>query len=93
MTTFTASDLAVKIIHEQEAIIGPLAWNVARHVSGMTVKSKDYVTIPKSGSVVLASLVKKYEGLFGPASREVCRDAVQSMLPRASAGDVPEILK
>lgn len=58
MTTFTASDLAVKIIHEQEAIIGPLAWNVARHISGMTVKSKDHVTIPKSGSVVLANLVK-----------------------------------
>jgi len=93
MTTFTASDLAVKIIHEQEAIIGPLAWNVARHVSGMTVKSKDSITMIKSGSVVLASLVKKYEGLFGPASREVCRDAVRSMLPRASDSDVPEILK
>ena len=93
MTTFTASDLAVKIIHEQEAIIGPLAWNVARHISGMTVKSKDHVTIAKSGSVVLSSLVKKYEGLFGPASREVCRDAVRSMLPKAAASDVPEILK
>lgn len=93
MATLTASDLAVKIIHEQEAIIGPLAWNVARHVSGMTVKSKDHVTIAKSGSTVLAALVKKYEGLFGPASREVCRDAVRSMVPKVPASDVPDILK
>lgn len=93
MATLTASDLAVKIIHEQEAIIGPLAWNVARHVSGMTVKSKDHITMIKSGSVVLTSLVKKYEGLFGPASREVCRDAVRSMITKVPAADVPEILK
>lgn len=89
----TASDLAVKIIHEQEAIIGPLAWKVARHVPGMTVKSKDNIAMVKPGSVALASLVKKYEGLFGPASREVCRDAVRSMLPKVSPHDIPEILK
>jgi hypothetical protein len=93
MTTYTASDLAVKIIHEQETIIGPLAWSVAKHVSGMTIQSKDRVTIAKSGSTVLEALVKKYEKLFGPASREVCRDAVRTMVSKTSDKDLPEILK
>ncbi len=93
MATYTASDLAVKIIHEQEAIIGPLAWSVARRVSGITIQSHEQVIIAKSGSTVLAALVKKYEGLFGPASREVCRDAVRSMVTKTVAKDLPEILK
>lgn len=89
----TAADMAMVIIKEQEAVIGPLAWSVAEEVTGLDVGAKHHVTLSKSGSVVLAGLVKKYEHLFGPASREVCRDAVRSLLPKVPATDVPDVLR
>lgn len=88
----SASDLATRIVQEQEAIIGPLAWNVAKGVTGLKVQN-NRVVVSKSGSVVLAQLVKKYEHLFGPASREVCRDAVRPLLPRVPSEEVPDVLK
>ncbi len=91
MTT-TAKDLVIRIIKEQEAIIGPLAWSVAGEVKGLhTVRHS--VSISGSGSIVLTDLVKKYEKLFGPASREVCRDAVRPLLSRTAKEDVPEVLR
>ncbi|MEK7458822.1 MAG: hypothetical protein AAB663_00250 [Patescibacteria group bacterium] len=88
-----ANDLAMRIIHEQEVIIGPLAWSVAGEVKGLTVRSHTHVVLSGSGSVVLAGLVKRYEKLFGPASREVCRDAVRSLVASTPAQDVPDVLK
>lgn len=87
-----ANDLALRIIEEQEAIIGPLAWNVAKGVSGLKIQ-KHRVSLSRSGAVVLEQLVKKYERLFGPASREVCRDAVRPLLPRVPTDDVPDVLR
>ena len=88
-----AIDLAERIIRDQEAIIGPLAWSVALEVDGLTVEGKNHIVFSRSGALILGGLVKKYERLFGPASREVCRDAVRTLLPRVPAGDVPEVLK
>lgn len=88
-----AQQLAIAIIHEQEAIIGPLAWNVAKQVSGLTIQSHEQVRLVQSSRTVLAGLVGKYERLFGPASREVCREAVRSLLPEADSKDIPDILK
>jgi hypothetical protein len=42
---------------------------------------------------VLGKLVSRYEGLFGPASVEVCRDAVKTLLPEMAAADVPDVLR
>lgn len=93
MSMSNANDLAMRIIHEQEVIIGPLAWSVAGEVKGLTVRGNNSVVLSGSYAVVLAGLVKKYEKLFGPASREVCRDAVRSLVASVPERDVPDVLK
>ena len=40
-----------------------------------------------------AHTTRKYEGLFGPASVEVCRDAVKTLIPDMAAADVPDVLR
>jgi hypothetical protein len=84
--------LAERIIREQELVIGPLAWREAEKVAGLKVASKK-VSVSGSSKEVLARLVGRYEGLFGPASVQVCRDAVKTLLPDTPAADVPDVLR
>jgi hypothetical protein len=86
-------NLIARIIQEQELIIGPLAWREARKVPGLRVSEKQEVAVEGSARDVLSGLVRQYEGLFGPASRQVCRDAVKSLLSGVPAQDVPDVLK
>ncbi|TAK04054.1 hypothetical protein EPO34_02765 [Patescibacteria group bacterium] len=87
-----ASILAERIIKEQELVIGPLAWREAEKVPGLKVSGKK-VGISGSSKEVLTRLVGRYEGLFGPASVEVCRDAVKTLIPDMAAADVPDVLR
>lgn len=88
--------MASKIIQEQELIIGPLAWDEARKVKGITIID------PKAGTIeihnsderdVVDHLVAQYERLFGRASREACREAVGSLIAELPPAQVPESLK
>ncbi len=92
MTT-TFDQIATRIIKEQELIIGPIAWQEAEHVSGLVFQNHTAVQIsgaePKT---VVDNLVDRYERLFGRASREVCREAVVSLLADLSPSDVPSTL-
>ncbi len=92
----TLDQIALKIIREQELVIGPLAWTEAGKVTGLQVVDQ------KKGEVALQNgdpkdvvnrLVAQYERLFGPASHEVCRAAVASMIADLAAADVPSSLK
>ncbi len=93
MTIF--DNIAQKIIKEQELIIGPLAWDEARKVAGLTVVD------PKTGEVTMAGdpkeilnkLVSQYERLFGRASREVCHDAAASLIADLQPAEVPASLR
>lgn len=88
------NELVRKIIKEQEAIIGPLAWEQAEKVTGLRVNiATKEVTLEGDSKQVLESLVTQYEHLFGPASREVCRDAVRSLLSQVPPEEIPAILK
>lgn len=89
----TATDLAKRIIHEQQGIMGPLAWRVARDVEGLKIKSEKDIVLSRNPAIVLSKLVQKYEELFGPASREVCRDAVRSIVEQVPEKDVPLVLR
>lgn len=89
----TREDLVQRIIKEQELIIGPLAWREAKKVRGLRVSEKREVAVQGNVKEVLSELVRQYETLFGPASRQVCRDAVRSLLPLVPAKDVPDVLK
>lgn len=87
--------IAVKIIKEQELVIGPLAWSEAAKVSGLSVISKEKGEVElKNGDPkeVVNHLVAQYERLFGRASHEVCKDAVKSMLANLSQPEIPSSL-
>lgn len=87
-----AKTLALKIIREQELVIGPLAWSEADKVRGIDRDGKT-ISLSGDGKTVLEALVKQYERLFGPASREVCRDAVRGLLSDADPLIIPDVLK
>jgi len=89
----TANDLAKRIIHEQQIIMGPLAWRVAKDVKGLDIKNEHDIVLLRNPAMVLSRLVGKYEELFGPASREVCRDAVRSIVEQVPKKDVPDVLR
>lgn len=82
-----------KIIKEQEAIIGPIALEQAQKVPGIKVdKANNEISITGDKKTILESLVRQYEKLFGPASIEVCRDAVKSLISKAPKDQVPQLL-
>lgn len=69
---------AEKIIKEQEGIIGPVALEQARKVTGLKVNGG--VSIEGANKTeVLSNLVAQYEQLFGQASVEVCKQAVSGL--------------
>lgn len=90
----TLPQLAIKIIKEQELIIGPIAWEEAGKVVGLHVLDikKGEVEINGEEKDVLTKLVAQYERLFGRASVEVCRDAVRGMIHDVPPEKVPAVL-
>ena len=90
----TFNQISLRIIQEQEAIIGPLAWNEAAKVEGLTVsKEKKEALVTGEPKTVINSLVSRYEQLFGQLSREVCREAVGDLTAEIPADELPESLK
>lgn len=84
---------ASKIIKEQQAIIGPIALDQAKKVSGLTVTSADDVKITGNKRETLGNLVKQFEKLFGKASVQVCKDAFEPFSSKIPVADIPDILK
>ncbi len=88
--------IASKIIKEQELIIGPVAWEEARKVKGVHIidGQHDTVTIENGDERdVVNNLVGQYEHLFGLASREVCREAVATLIADLAPEQVPSSLR
>ena len=87
------SDVVKKIIKAQEGVIGPLALEQAKKVSGLSIDwQNDKVSITGDPKTVLSSLVKNYEHLFGQASVEVCKDAVKNVLDEVPKDQIPPVL-
>lgn len=83
-----------KIIEEQAAIIGPVAWSEAKKVHGLNFNPQTHeVSVEGNAKDVLENLVGQYEKLFGKLSREVCRDAVRPLIQFASDEEIPQVLK
>ena len=87
------AELASKIIKEQQNVIGPIALDQAKKVAGLFVDSPDSIKIQGNGKEVLAHLVEQYEKLFGKASVEVCKVAIESLVSKISQAQIPDILK
>ncbi len=86
--------IASRIIKEQELVIGPLAWEEARKVSGLNVdQSHNSVSFSGESKDVINRLVSQYERIFGKASHEVCREAVQDLIAEMSPEEIPSSLK
>ncbi|MBI2086554.1 MAG: hypothetical protein HYT69_00020 [Candidatus Zambryskibacteria bacterium] len=94
MSTF--DQIAVKIIKEQELIIGPLAWQEAGKVNGMNIiNTQSGAVVVENGDpkLVIDKLVAQYDRLFGRASREVCKEAAAPFLTTLTPAEVPFSLK
>lgn len=86
--------LATRIIEEQEMIIGPIAWEEANKVQGLTVsKGKKEVKMDRNQKETIEKLIKQYSKLFGKASEEVCKDAVKDLIADLPVQEVPSILR
>lgn len=94
MTT-TFDQIAVRIIREQELIIGPIAWQEAQKVEGLhiTDMAAGTVTIDDNGPSIIDRLVEQYEHLFGRASREASKEAVAGLLADLAPADIPASLR
>ena len=89
------NQIAIRIIKEQEAIIGPLAWGEAAKVQGLNVidQKKQTVSVTGEPKAVINALVARYEQLFGRLSREVSREAVVDLTADIPSEDIPTSLK
>ncbi len=88
--------IVIRIIKEQSLIIGPLAWDEARKVQGLSVTDHTEATITVEGDAskgVIDGLVAQYQKIFGKASHEVCKEAVQDIIAEMPKESVPESLK
>ena len=96
MNTNLLQELTVRIIREQELVIGPLAWIEAAKVSGLIVIDQRAGTLIFSEpdqALVIDKLVAQYEKLFGRASHEVSRDAVKSLIANVPLEEIPTSLR
>ena len=92
MVTF--DQIPIRIIKEQELIIGPLAWDEARKVDGLLIdQSHNSVSFTGDEKDIINHLVSQYERLFGRASHEVCKEAVQDLIAEMPPEEIPDSLK
>jgi len=95
-TSSQFSQIAIRIIKEQEFIIGSLAWDEARKVQGLQVldQKKGKINLQNGDTrIVIDKLVAQYERIFGRASYEVCRDAVRDIIAEMPSEGIPSSLK
>lgn len=88
------AQLTEKIIKEQEMIIGPVALEQARKVSGITIDwVKKEISLEGNETDVVEKLVEQYKRLFGQASVEVCKEAVRGLINDVPKDKVPTLLR
>ena len=86
--------IAQKIIEQQETIIGPVAIEQAKRVSGLTIDwPKHKVTFSGDATKAVDELVQQYEHLFGQLSVEVCRDVTVGLVTQLPPDKQPKMLK
>jgi len=88
------NQIAAKIIEQQQTIIGPVAIEQAKSVSGLKVDwDKKQVTVTGDGAAVIDKLVAQYQELFGKISVEVCKEAASKLVSQLPADQQPKSLK
>jgi hypothetical protein len=88
------SQIATKIIEQQELIIGPVAVQQAEHVEGLSVDwAKHEVQISGDKSTTIDQLVKQFEDLFGKVAVEASKEATSQLVPQIPEDKVPKSLR
>lgn len=88
------AQIALKIIKEQENIIGPVAVELAKGVPGIKLNwDKREVLIDGNETQAIEKLIETYQHLFGVASVEICKEAVRSLVSEIPKDKVPNILQ
>lgn len=87
--------IILKLITEQELIIGPFAWEEASRVSNLKIIDKEngVVEIIGDANQVIDALVSRYDKLFGRASHEVSHDAVSKLVADLAPEQIPVSLR
>jgi hypothetical protein len=86
--------IVVKIVSNQEAIIGPVAIERAAQVPHLQLDWKNRAaSIDGNETQTIDKLVEVYKELFGQISVEVCKEAVSSLMTQLSPDQLPETLK
>ncbi|HSE57054.1 MAG TPA: hypothetical protein VLB02_03145 [Candidatus Paceibacterota bacterium] len=92
MTIF--DQISIRIIKEQELIIGPVAWFEAQKVPGVIANSKEgKISLRGDGKETIDKLVAQYERLFGRASHEVCKEATKDLIATLPLDQIPSSLR
>lgn len=90
----TLDTIATSIIKEQELVIGPLAWNEAQKVPGISIDAGHVAaTVGEHPQLAIDMLIAQYERLFGRASREVCKEAAAPFIPQLAVAEIPSSLR
>jgi len=88
------TQIPIRIIKEQELVIGPLAWDEAGKVSGLNIdQSHESISFSGDEKDVINRLVAQYERIFGKASHETCREAVADIIAEMPSEEIPSSLK
>lgn len=89
--------IALKIIKEQELLMGPVAWDQASKVRGLRIMdSKNGLVSIEEGHdsvLIINNLVDRFGNLFGRAGREVCKEAVSALVADLQPTLVPVSLR
>ena len=87
--------IAIRIIKEQELIIGPLAWDEAKKVPGIQIVNveREEVLVDSDPKQTIDKLVAQYERIFGKTSHAVCKDAVKDIISGLPPEEVPSSLR
>lgn len=87
------NEIIVKIIREQEKIIGPLAVEEANKVPGLVYDpNTNKVDTVGNANTIIDHLIEQYKKLFGQASVEVCKDAAIDLITKIPEGNRPSML-
>lgn len=91
----TYARLCLCIITEHEAVIGPISWDEAGKIAGLTIVNQDegHILITGDPKQVIDELVECYARLFSRLSRKVSLDSVALVKRRIPPEDVPECLQ
>jgi hypothetical protein len=88
------AQIVLRIIIEQENIIGPVAVDLANNVAGLKLDwKKREVSFEADKTQIIEKLIENYQHLFGHASVEVCREAVKLIISEVPKDKIPKQLQ